>query len=98
MTFLATELPVRRGEFERLNFRDCYSNEPIETWNRPGPMAAASPEKDYGASFFDNSSEKENIFTKTFVVTATQHATSYWWKAASRTTITTLLLAAASAC
>jgi hypothetical protein len=28
-------------------------------------MAAASPGKDYEASFFKNSSEKENIFLKT---------------------------------
>jgi hypothetical protein len=29
-------------------------------------MAVASPEKDYGASFFENSSEKQNIYAKNF--------------------------------
>jgi hypothetical protein len=55
---------ARRGEFERLNFRDGYSNEPVETREPFDPMAAASPGKDYEASFFENSSEKENIFLK----------------------------------
>jgi hypothetical protein len=53
---------TRRGEFERLSFCDCYSNEPVETLEPFDPKAAASPGKDYGASFFENSSGKENIF------------------------------------
>jgi len=65
MAFLAQlNRRARRGAFERLSFCDGYSNEPVETLKPFGPKTAASPGKDYGASFFENSSGKENISSK----------------------------------
>jgi hypothetical protein len=57
---------ARRSNFERLSLRELYSNDPVEALEPLGPKTVASPGEDYGASFFDNSSGKENISLKYF--------------------------------